>query len=176
MNKIFEDTTTAASAAKALDISRRTVNRYLADGRLEDGGLGPDGERRITLSSLTRLKGELDGVRRHVRAHDTGGDAGQEGADSLVIRAMAMLEEELRARRDEAERTREVLMIAERSTGELKAERDSLEVERDRLAEELKVAQEKADRARQVLAKVNEAGPFSRWKARRDAAQELANL
>jgi chromosome segregation ATPase len=176
MTKLFEETTTAASAAKALDVSRRTVNRYLADGRLHDGGLGPDGERRITLSSLTKLKGELDNARQHVRGHDEGADAIGHGSDSILNRTLAMLEEELRARRDEVERTREGLLIAERSTATLEAERDHYKFERDRLVADLAASQEKADKARQALATVTEASPFTRWKARKHAAKELASL
>jgi short subunit dehydrogenase-like uncharacterized protein len=87
-----------------------------------------------------------------------------------------MLETELRARREEVERTRETLLIAERSTAELQAERDRYKSERDQLAADLTAAQERADKARHVLASVNSAGPFTRWKARRHAVQELANL
>lgn len=175
MTKLFEETTTAASAAKALDVSRRTVNRYLADGRLEDGGLGPDGERRVTLSSLTRLKAQLDEQRHSARADDREGDAGR-GGDTILNRTLAMLEEELRARRNEVERTRETLLIAERSSAEVQAERDRFKDERDRLAAELAAAQQEADKVRQALASVTEAGPFARWKARKQVARELANL
>lgn len=176
MNQLFEQTTTAASAAKALNVSRRTVNRYLADRRLEDGGLGPDGERRVTLTSLTRLKADLDATRQHVKGHDEEADAGPTGADALVHRTLAMLEEELRARRDEVERTRETLLITERSTAELQADRDRLQVERDTLEAELTAAREQAAKARHAVAAAQSAGPFTRWKARREAMTELANL
>ncbi len=163
------DSTSAGSAAKALGVSRRTVNRYLADNRLEDAGLGPDGERRVTLASLTRVKAELDD-QRAAGIHDTPDEASPVAEGGILLtRAMAMLEEELRARRDEAERARETLLITERSTATLQAERDQLRLERDQLKVE-------ADRVRHALATVTAGGPFSRWKARRDLASELASL
>lgn len=169
MSTLLAESTTAVSAAKALGVSRRTVNRYLTVGRLDDAGLGPDGERRVTLASLTRVKADLDGQRHAARDDNPPMTSAEPDPGGLVTRTLAMLEEELRARRNEVERTRETLMIAERSTATLQAERDQLK-------NDLDVARAEGDRVRHQLASVTHGGPLSRWKARRTAAVELAKL
>lgn len=176
MTELFEETTTAASSAKALDVSRRTVNRYLASGRLDDGGLGPDGERRVTLSSLTRLKAGLDIQRHRAAGDDTADTESTGGVDPLLTRTLAMLEEELRARRDEAANARETLLLTERSSATVVAERDRYRDERDRLTEQVAAQEAQADKVRQVVASVSDGGPLHRWKARRRLAQELADV
>ncbi len=147
------ETTTAALAAKALKVSRKTITRMVADGRLEEAGTTQDGERLITMSSLVRQQSDR-------RAMPTPALPPATPTDPLVVELLDTLKDELEARREEAAQTRERLLLTERSMSTLEAERDALRAERDR--------------AVHMLQDMSRSGPLSRWKKRRELAAYVA--